>query len=235
MRQMGAARDKSDHFKHQMQEIEKMTLENQEHGKQMAWLVNMYYNSDGEQQEKFDEMIEELKKEHLDYMEEKNKNVKSERKQTSKSLVEFLAAYEGFSPTPYRGADSQNLTIGYGHVIRPGETYTSITKEDALELKLKDIESFVEGVNRITKDIELNQQQFDSLVSFAYNCGLGALESSTLLKKIKKGNATPEEIEESFSVWSYCNGKRLLGLWRRRMDEAEMFNEGCYTRDDRNW
>ncbi|MCK9478437.1 MAG: lytic transglycosylase domain-containing protein [Firmicutes bacterium] len=67
--QMGAARDKSDHFKHQMQEIEKMTLENQEHGKQMAWLVNMYYNSDGEQQEKFDEMIEELKKEHLDYME----------------------------------------------------------------------------------------------------------------------------------------------------------------------
>ena len=88
---MREAHEKSEHFKHQMQEIEKMTKENEANGRQMAWLVNMYYNSDGEQQEKFDEMIEELKKEHSDYME-----------------TAYLPANEGQLPYDNSGQESRD-------------------------------------------------------------------------------------------------------------------------------
>jgi GH24 family phage-related lysozyme (muramidase) len=149
----------------------------------------------------------------------------------SDKLVSFIANYESFSATPYRGADSQNRTIGYGHVIKPGENYERLTEEQARELLKKDIEHFVDKVNALTKDISLTQQQFDALVDFAYNCGEGALARSTLLKDIKGGVATDEKLKADFEAWCKCNGKTLLGLWRRRIDEWEMWKSGDYARN----
>lgn len=147
----------------------------------------------------------------------------------SENGVNFIADYEDFSAEPYRGLDSQNQTIGYGHVIISGEHFESITKIQAKALLKKDLQSFVDIVNTITLSLNLTQCQFDALISFAYNCGISALKNSTLLKDIK-GNASIEKIKEDFLMWCNCNGKRELGLYRRRYDEFEMYKDADYTR-----
>ncbi|MBC2457728.1 peptidoglycan-binding protein [Clostridium beijerinckii] len=152
----------------------------------------------------------------------------------SENGVNFIADYEDFYAEPYRGLDSQNQTIGYGHVIISGEHFESITKIQAKALLRKDLQSFVDIVNTITLSLNLIQCQFDALISFAYNCGISALKNSTLLKDIK-GNASIEKIKEDFLMWCNCNGKRELGLYRRRYDEFEMYKDADYTRTYRDF
>ena len=74
--------------------------------------------------------------------------------------------------------------------------------------------------------VPLNQAQFDALVSFAFNLGAGALETSTLLKKLNAGKyaAVPQEFEK----WVKAGGKTLPGLVRRRTAEAQLFEKGVY-------
>lgn len=76
------------------------------------------------------------------------------------------------------------------------------------------------AVNDLVK-VEINQNQFDALVSFSYNCGSGALKKSTLLKKLNKGDFAGAARE--FSKWNKGGGKVLPGLVRRRAAEAELF------------
>ena len=82
--------------------------------------------------------------------------------------------------------------------------------------------------------LNLTQCQFDALVSFAYNCGVNALKFSTLLKDIK-ANSNIEKIREDFLMWCNCNGKRALGLYRRRYDEFQMYSNADYTRTYRDF
>ncbi|MVX65721.1 glycoside hydrolase family protein [Clostridium chromiireducens] len=148
--------------------------------------------------------------------------------------INFIANYESFYAKPYRGLDSQNQTIGYGHVITSVENFESLTEAEAKDLLEKDLQSFVNSVNTIITGITLSQNQFDALVSFAYNCGANALTYSTLLKDIK-ANASMEKIKEDFLMWCNCNGKRALGLYRRRYDEFEMYSNADYTRTYREF
>ena len=143
--------------------------------------------------------------------------------------INFIADYESFYSEPYRGLDSQNQTIGYGHVIMIDENFTSITSDEAKALLETDLTSFIHLVNTMVLGLTLSQNQFDALVSFAYNCGVTALNNSTLLKDIKAG-ATDETIKEDFLMWCNCNGERALGLYRRRFDEFEMYADADYTR-----
>lgn len=154
-------------------------------------------------------------------------NITSE---VSQNLINFIAAYEGFSATPYRGADYQNRTIGYGHVIRKGENIEHLTENEAKDLLRKDLKDTVSLVSNLTKGLNLPQNKFDALVSFAYNCGSGALGRSTLLKDIKAG-ANYEKIKDDFLAWSYCNGVKLKGLMNRRLDEYEIFANSDYRRN----
>ena len=85
--------------------------------------------------------------------------------------IGFIADYESFYAEPYRGLDSQNQTIGYGHVIVSGENFESLTEEEAKALLKKDLNSFVDLVNTMILGLSLSQNQFDALVSFSYNCG----------------------------------------------------------------
>ena len=135
----------------------------------------------------------------------------------------FIADYESFYPEPYRGLDSQNQTIGYGHVIKIAENFESVTSDEAKDLLKKDLDSFVYLVNTMVLGLSLSQNQFDALVSFVYNCGVTALNNSTLLKDIRAG-VTDEIIKEDFLMWSNCNEKFALGLYRRRFDEFEMYS-----------
>lgn len=152
----------------------------------------------------------------------------------SEKGINFIADYERFYAKPYRGLDSQNQTIGYGHVITSGENFESLTEAEAKALLKKDLQSFVDSVNTMVPCLNLTQCQFDALVSFAYNCGANALKFSTLLKDIR-ANVPMEKIKEDFLMWCNCNGKRALGLYRRRYDEFEMYSNADYTRTYREF
>lgn len=152
----------------------------------------------------------------------------------SQDGINFIADYEDYYATPYRGLDYQNETIGYGHVITSGENFESLTEAEAKALLKNDLQNFVDSVNTIVSSLNLKQCQFDSLISFAYNCGANALNNSTLLKDIKAG-VSYETIKEDFLMWCNCNGERALGLYRRRYDEFEMYVNGDYTRTYREF
>lgn len=148
--------------------------------------------------------------------------------------INFISDYENFYSEPYRRLDYQNETIGYGHVIRSGENFTSLSQEEAKALLRKDLSAFVSITNGFVAGLNLNQNQFDALISFSYNCGVTALQNSTLLKDIKAG-ADSETIRTDFCMYKNCNGKAELGLWRRRMDEADIYINAEYSRSYRNW
>lgn len=152
----------------------------------------------------------------------------------SEAGINFIIDYEKFYAAPYRGLDSQNQTIGYGHVITAGENFDTLTEEEAKALLEKDLQGFVQLVNNITNGLNLNQSQFDALVSFSYNCGANELKYSSLLKDIKSGS-TNEIIKDDFLMWIYCNKEKSLGLYRRRYDEYEMYSDGDYTRTYREF
>lgn len=164
----------------------------------------------------------------------KNNSTVSFKYNISDAGIEFITNYESFYSEPYRGIDSQNETIGYGHVIIAGENFGSITEEEAKTLLKKDLQYFVDSVSTLIMNLNLNQCQFDALVSFSYNCGLSALKNSTLLKDIKT-EASTETIKEDFLMWIYCNKEKVLGLYRRRYDEYEMYSAGDYTRAYRDF
>lgn len=144
---------------------------------------------------------------------------------TSKQGLQLIAKFEGFRAEAYLDAVGVP-TIGYGNTFYPDGRKVKIgdpriTKKEALcllKVIVKDFEGYVnEAVTR-----ELNQNQFDALVSFAYNLGSGNLNSSTLLKKINANPCDPS-IADEFGKWVYAGGKVLNGLVRRRKAEAELY------------
>ena len=149
----------------------------------------------------------------------------------SDKLVRFIASYEGFSSTPYRGVDYQNRTIGYGHVILPGEKFTSLTKEEALALLKKDLAKYEKSVNNEFGSI-LNQNQFDALVSFCYNLGVHVWHKGEprITRDVKAG-ASAEQLKTDFTNFCHCGGKYVQGLYNRRLDEWEMFVYADYNRN----
>ena len=170
----------------------------------------------------------------LKALERQSDGIQNSAYDISESGINFIADYEDFYAKPYHGLDYQNQTIGYGHVIRLGESFTSLTQDEAKDLLRKDLDSFVSIVNGFINGLNLSQNQFDALISFSYNCGVTALQTSTLLKDIKAG-ADDETIRNDFCMYKMCNGKPALGLWRRRMDEADIYLNADYTRTYRNW
>jgi len=111
------------------------------------------------------------------------------------------------------------LTIGWGCTdgVREGMIWTAEEAEAGLR---RELAKFEHGVSRLVT-VEINQNQFDALVSFSYNVGLGALQKSTLLKRINKGEFAKAQGE--FSRWTRGGGKVLPGLVSRRTREAALF------------
>lgn len=96
--------------------------------------------------------------------------------------------------------------------------YTTITPEQASILLIKELEPYEAKINSLKLD--LLQHEFDALVSFIYNLGFGALQQSTLLKRIISKSG---DIKAAFLMWNKCGGKILLGLTKRRETESELF------------
>jgi GH24 family phage-related lysozyme (muramidase) len=137
---------------------------------------------------------------------------------TSQVGVNLIKSFEGCVLHSYRDAVGV-LTIGYGHTgnVKDGQT---ITQTQAEELLKGDLKRFEDGVNSLVK-VKLNQNQFDALVSFSYNVGVGALKTSDLLEKLNKGDYTGASSE--FARWCHAGGKVLKGLVLRREAERVLF------------
>lgn len=138
----------------------------------------------------------------------------------SEELLNKIKGFEGYSNTAYR--DSAGVwTCGWGHTSGVTDTTTCVKSEAERWLRedLAPVEAYVNTIEQVK-----TQGQYDALVDFGYNLGIGKLKSSTLLKKIKAGAST-EEIQAEFRRWVYAGGKVLKGLVKRREWEAQRWAE----------
>ena len=137
----------------------------------------------------------------------------------------LICEFEGLRLKPYL-CSNRISTIGYGNTYYPnGKRVTllddAITKEYAFEIFKTIADKFAKRVDEMVKT-ELTQNQFNALVSFAYNVGTGAFATSTLLKKV---NVNPNDvaIKNEFLKWVRANKKVIQGLVNRRNKEALIY------------
>lgn len=135
----------------------------------------------------------------------------------TREALEKMKTFEGCKLKAYRDAVGIT-TIGYGRT-RGVEMGMTITQEQAD----KDLEEFIEleeeALGRFLGDVKLTDNQWDAIVSFAYNVGIGNFKRSTMAKKILANPANPT-IYHEFGRWVKAGNKKLPGLVRRRAWEA---------------
>ena len=136
--------------------------------------------------------------------------------------INLIKRFEGFEPKIY--LDAAGLpTIGYGHLLLPGEDEmfrNGISEAAGEALLIKDVLLAEQAVCRLIK-VPLTDGQFDALVSFAFNLGYGALQRSTLRRKVNLEEH--EEVPDQFLRWVWAGGRKLRGLIRRRKREAILY------------
>ena len=141
--------------------------------------------------------------------------------EASEILIEKLKEFEGFRRDAYRDVTGV-LTIGYGHTgsdVREGDRLTTYAAE---ELLLMDLREHERAVRRLK--VAHTQGQFDALVSFAFNVGIGRLNRSALLRTIRNGGSKAQ-ITREFKRWVFAGGQPQPGLVKRREWEARRFFE----------
>jgi lysozyme len=144
---------------------------------------------------------------------------------SSNNLIELIKQFEGFSAVPYM-CPAGVATIGYGSTrYADGRKVTmtdnTITVDGAVQLLKQTLSQYELAVDSYCRD-DINQNQFDALVDFAYNCGNGNLKSSTLLKKVNINPNDPTIVDE-FKKWNKGGGKVLKGLVKRREAEVNLY------------
>lgn len=137
--------------------------------------------------------------------------------------LDTVKEFEGLRLKAYK-CPAAVWTIGYGHTSAAGSPIVTsdleITRDAAEEILKKDMGQYEDGVSKYVK-VSLTQGQFDALVDFAYNAGVGALAKSTLLKKVNAGKF--DEVPAEFMKWTKGGGKELPGLVRRRRAEVKLW------------
>jgi lysozyme len=149
----------------------------------------------------------------------------------------MIKHHEGVKAVAYR-CPARLWTIGVGHVIDPNHARVPFADRLSLELPTgwnrtlsqdeindilrKDLARFEMGVHRLCPG-EMTQGQFDALVSFSFNVGLGSLQKSTLRMKHNRGDY--EGAAEEFLKWAKAGGKVLKGLLKRREDEKALYSK----------
>jgi N-acetylmuramoyl-L-alanine amidase len=143
--------------------------------------------------------------------------------------IDFIKQREGLRLEAYK--DSAGVwTIGYGSIlyedaspVRPGD---QITRDRAEFLLTEEVNRKSEAVSKAISSVKLNQNQFDALVSFAYNVGVGGFLKSTLLKRVLTDPQDPT-IRDAFLMWDKIHVDGELhssnGLKKRRSDEADLY------------
>jgi lysozyme len=155
--------------------------------------------------------------------------------QISLKAIELIKHHEGVRLRPYR-CPAKLHTIGVGHVLYPEQGKMKIEERDGFALKDADNRTFsMEEVNAILKSdlarfergvvqfcpVPLTQGQYDALISFSFNVGLGTLQRSTLRQKVLRGDT--EGASDELLKYCKAGGKILKGLENRRKDERALF------------
>lgn len=142
--------------------------------------------------------------------------------QYSRQGLDLTEQFENCRLQSYQ--DSRGIwTIGWGHTrgVGPGMTCSQAQADQWL---LDDVQDAVNAVNLLVK-IGLTQEEFDALVDFVFNCGVGNFQRSTLLAKLN-ANDVQGAIDE-FDKWDLCDGTVIAGLLRRRNAERALFTLGA--------
>ena len=143
-------------------------------------------------------------------------------RQVTEEGLNLIKRFEGFSHTIYT-CPAGYPTIGYGHVVLAHEQdqfATGVTQAEAAELLRRGVRIAERAVLRLIS-VPLTDGQFDALVSFAFNLGAGALQRSTLRRKVNRGEH--EGVPEELMKWVWADGRRLPGLVRRRRSESILY------------
>ena len=131
----------------------------------------------------------------------------------------LIKTFEGFSPHTYH-CPAGYPTIGYGHVVRRGESFTEISEIEAEYILRQDVIHAERAVSRLIT-VPLSEGQFDALVSFTFNLGAGALQRSTLRRRVNRHQH--QDMPFQLKRWVWAGGRKLRGLIRRREAEAYLY------------
>jgi lysozyme len=143
----------------------------------------------------------------------------------SKAGIALIKHHEGVRSRPYR-CPANLWTVGVGHLIGNGkllpDSYNRTFSTEEIDGILKsDLRRFELGISKMLPNVPLRQCEFDCLVSFAFNLGLGTFQRSTLRQALLRGDK--KAAMESLVKYCRAGGKILRGLQTRRLDEKALF------------
>jgi len=136
--------------------------------------------------------------------------------------LDLICRFEGFSPIIYL-CPAGYPTIGYGHLITEAnkeQFLDGIDELEALDLLKTDVQRAEQAVLRII-NVPLTDWQFDALVSFTFNLGAGALQRSTLRRKVNREEHA--DVPAELMKWVWAGGRKQKGLVRRRRAEGLIY------------
>ena len=143
----------------------------------------------------------------------------------SEQGLKLIRHHEGVRNRPYR-CPAGLWTVGVGHLIGDGKSLPAewnrvFSTEEIDGLLKRDLRRFELGVHKMLPNMPLRQHEFDALVSFCFNLGLGCFQRSTVRQALLRGDKT----QAMASLIKYCRagGKILKGLQTRRLDEKALF------------
>nr|DAQ26340.1 MAG TPA: Lysozyme [Caudoviricetes sp.] len=141
----------------------------------------------------------------------------------SENGLNLIKSFEGCRLTAYKCLPTEKYyTIGYGHYGSDVTAGMKITKEQAEELLLQDCKKAIKNVNSFMSKYNFNQNQFDALVSFAFNVG-------SINQLTASGTRTLEQISSKITAYNKSGGRVIAGLVKRRAKEKELFDTPTST------
>ncbi len=143
----------------------------------------------------------------------------------SKAAIALIKHHEGVRSRPYR-CPANLWTVGVGHLIGDGkhlpDSWNRTFSQEEIDGILKsDLRRFELGVHKMLPNVLLRQHEFDAIISFCFNLGLGCFQRSTLRQALLRGDK--KAAMESLVKYCRAGGKILRGLQIRRLDEKALF------------
>jgi lysozyme len=143
----------------------------------------------------------------------------------SKAAIALIKHHEGVRSRPYR-CPANLWTVGVGHLIGDGKSLPdswnrTFTEAEIDGLLKSDLRRFELGVHKMLPNVPLRQHEFDAIISFCFNLGLGCFQRSTLRQALLRGDK--KAAMESLVKYCRAGGKILRGLQIRRLDEKALF------------
>jgi len=143
----------------------------------------------------------------------------------SNVCIQLLKHHEGVRYKPYR-CPAGLWTVGVGHLIGDGKSLPrewdkTFTQDEVNGILKSDLRRFELGISKMLPNVPLRQQEFDAILSFCFNLGLGCFQRSTIRQALLRGDK--EQAMESLVKYCRAGGKILKGLQNRRLDEKRLF------------